>query len=360
VNVGSSGFRALGVFVRTDFLIRFSCLLLMQLIPARRGGRTQSPTTAKPNPDDAWIRGDPFAFKLLIDTFSVGHTPLCLLIYESATASRTRRRAEYKQSRRVQGVPCFLCTLRMGKLRCADRMRPRLRTCWAASFVTARLARSRSALTRPTFSLTFARSACPSCSTHHSEGSHLRQVHSLFLSYFLHADLPRRTSWNQTTIDLGEAFSGRTFFMTAVQHCALWKGAALARSLGSCGDARARTARSDTAPCFLQTFFHAFGRFVVSIINPRSEHDANPVLTRLHTFDPAAGCDAATLRPCSAPCAYEPAHSCRVFEDRVPARRRRGCQRADLGRPLLQGHVLPWQRASPTIALSLIYVDRTP
>jgi hypothetical protein len=83
-------------------------------------------------------------------------------------------------------------------------------------------------------------------------------------------------------VDLGEAFSGRSFFMTAVQHCALWKGSALARSLGSCGDTSAWTARSDAALCFLQTFSNASGRFVVSIINPRSEHDANLVLIRIH------------------------------------------------------------------------------
>jgi hypothetical protein len=99
----------------------------------------------------------------------------------------------------------------MGKLRFADRTRTRLRTCWAAPFVTARLARSRSVLTLLP-SLTLSRVLrVLRCSTHHREGSHLRQVHDLSLPSFFHADLPRRTSWNQTTIDLGEAFLGRLF-----------------------------------------------------------------------------------------------------------------------------------------------------
>jgi hypothetical protein len=68
----------------------------------------------------------------------------------------------------------------------------------------------------------------------------------------------------------------------------------------------------------------------------RSWLDANPVLARSHTFDPAAGCDAAVFRPCSGPDARLHAHSRRVFWGRVPARRRRGRQRA----PIVVGRYL--------------------
>ncbi|KAH6635095.1 glycoside hydrolase family 15 protein [Chaetomium sp. MPI-SDFR-AT-0129] len=106
--------------------------------------------------------------------------------------------------------------------------------------------------------------------------------------------------WNNTGFDLWEEVSGSSFFTVASQHRALVEGAALATSLGtSC------SACSSVAPqvlCFLQRFWSSSSGYVISNINQnngRSGKDANSILASIHTFDPAAGCDAATFQPCS-------------------------------------------------------------
>jgi hypothetical protein len=101
--------------------------------------------------------------------------------------------------------------------------------------------------------------------------------------------------------------------MTLIRHCSLWTGAALAKSLGACGDASTRTAKTDNALCSLPAFWNPSGRFVPSVINQRSGLDANPVFASIRTFDPAAGYDAVTFRPCSAPGVRRPSRLCRVL-----------------------------------------------
>ncbi|AEO64596.1 glycoside hydrolase family 15 protein [Thermothielavioides terrestris NRRL 8126] len=106
--------------------------------------------------------------------------------------------------------------------------------------------------------------------------------------------------WNNTGFDLWEEVSGSSFFTVANQHRALVEGAALATSLGtSC------SACSAVAPqilCFLQSFWSPSSGYILANINEnngRSAKDANTLLGSIHTFDPAAGCDAATFQPCS-------------------------------------------------------------
>ncbi|KAJ3529831.1 hypothetical protein NM208_g9587 [Fusarium decemcellulare] len=106
--------------------------------------------------------------------------------------------------------------------------------------------------------------------------------------------------WNQTGFDLWEEVRGSSFFTTASQYRALIEGSALAKSLGKSGDSYASIAPQ--ALCFLQTFWIPSGKYVDSNINVndgRTGKDANSILTSIHNFDPALGCDAATFQPCS-------------------------------------------------------------
>ncbi|TVY31104.1 Glucoamylase [Lachnellula hyalina] len=106
--------------------------------------------------------------------------------------------------------------------------------------------------------------------------------------------------WNNTGYDLWEEVSGSSFFTIAVQHRALVEGSALATQLGkSC------TYCDSQAPqilCFLQSFWGSSQGYILANINEnngRTGKDANTLLGSIHTFDPAAGCDASTFQPCS-------------------------------------------------------------
>ncbi|KIM43275.1 carbohydrate-binding module family 20 protein [Hebeloma cylindrosporum] len=96
--------------------------------------------------------------------------------------------------------------------------------------------------------------------------------------------------WNQTG----------SFFTTAVQHRALREGAALASKIGQTAAVSAYHAQADNILCFLQSYWNPSGSFITSNTGGgRSGKDANSALASIHTFDPAAGCDAATFQPCS-------------------------------------------------------------
>ena len=103
--------------------------------------------------------------------------------------------------------------------------------------------------------------------------------------------------WNQTGFDLWEEVNGSSFFTLAVQHRALVEANALAAQIG-----RTCTGCS-VAPqvlCFLQSFWN--GAYITANINQnngRTGKDANTLLGSIHTFDPAAACDASTFQPCS-------------------------------------------------------------
>ncbi|EIN06838.1 glucoamylase [Punctularia strigosozonata HHB-11173 SS5] len=107
-------------------------------------------------------------------------------------------------------------------------------------------------------------------------------------------------NWNQTTFDLWEEVSSSSFFTTAVQHRSMREGAALATKLGVTALASTYTSAADSLLCFLQSYWNPTGGYITANTGGgRSGKDANTVLTSIHTFDPAAGCDAVTFQPCS-------------------------------------------------------------
>ncbi|PBK75115.1 glucoamylase [Armillaria solidipes] len=108
------------------------------------------------------------------------------------------------------------------------------------------------------------------------------------------------TSWNQTGFDLWEEISSSSFFTTAVQHRSLREGATLATALGDQSLAAQYSTQADNVLCFLQSYWNPTSLFMTSNTGGgRSGKDANTALASIHTFDPAAGCDAVTFQPCS-------------------------------------------------------------
>ncbi|KAK0202042.1 glucoamylase [Desarmillaria ectypa] len=107
------------------------------------------------------------------------------------------------------------------------------------------------------------------------------------------------SSWNQTGFDLWEEVSSSSFFTTAVQHRSLREGAALATALGDTA-ATQYTTQATNILCFLQSYWNPNGLYITANTGGgRSGKDANTALASIHTFDPAAGCDAVTFQPCS-------------------------------------------------------------
>lgn len=106
--------------------------------------------------------------------------------------------------------------------------------------------------------------------------------------------------WNQTGFDLWEEVNGSSFFSVASQHRSLVEGSSLASKIGQDG-----SAYNQVAPqilCFLQTFWVSSGGYINSNINQnngRTGKDVNSILTSIHNFDAAVGCDANTFQPCS-------------------------------------------------------------
>ncbi|TFK52523.1 glucoamylase [Heliocybe sulcata] len=106
--------------------------------------------------------------------------------------------------------------------------------------------------------------------------------------------------WNQTTFDLWEEVSSSSFFTTAVQHRALREGAAFATTIGQTSSVSSYTTQANNLLCFLQSYWNPTGGYITANTGGgRSGKDANTVLASIHTYDPAAGCDAATFQPCS-------------------------------------------------------------
>ncbi|CAE6485537.1 unnamed protein product, partial [Rhizoctonia solani] len=110
-------------------------------------------------------------------------------------------------------------------------------------------------------------------------------------------------NWNNTGYDLWEEVSGSSFFTIAVQHRALRQGAAFATAQGDSTRATTYTTQAANLLCFLQSFWNPTSNFASANVNGgsvvRSGLDANTILASIHTFDPAAGCDAVTFQPCS-------------------------------------------------------------
>ncbi|KAH2454292.1 hypothetical protein KXW63_004420 [Aspergillus fumigatus] len=104
--------------------------------------------------------------------------------------------------------------------------------------------------------------------------------------------------WNHTGFDLWEEIDGSSFFTTAVQHRAMVEGSAIAQALG-----KPHAGYDAVAPeilCLLQSYWNESAIISnINVNNGRSGIDLNSVLTSIHTFDPAAGCDDSTFQPCS-------------------------------------------------------------
>ncbi|ORY64006.1 glycoside hydrolase family 15 protein [Pseudomassariella vexata] len=106
--------------------------------------------------------------------------------------------------------------------------------------------------------------------------------------------------WNQTGFDLWEEVNGSSFFTVAAQHRALVEGSNLAEALGS--SCSYCDAIAPQVLCFLQTFWSSSSGYTlanINVNNGRSAKDANVILSSIHGFDPALGCDAASFQPCS-------------------------------------------------------------
>ncbi|KAI0769925.1 glucoamylase [Fomes fomentarius] len=109
-----------------------------------------------------------------------------------------------------------------------------------------------------------------------------------------------RDNWNQSTFDLWEEINSSSFFTTAVQHRALRQGVTLANKIGQTSVVSGYTTQADNVLCFLQSYWNSDAGYITANTGGgRSGKDSNTVLTSVHTFDPAAGCDAATFQPCS-------------------------------------------------------------
>ncbi|KAF7980587.1 hypothetical protein HWV62_37342 [Athelia sp. TMB] len=125
-----------------------------------------------------------------------------------------------------------------------------------------------------------------------------------------------QNNWNQTTFDLWEEIQSSSFFTTAVQHRALRMGSALAVTINQTSVVSEYNTQADNLLCFLQaslsmllslpysftsqSYWNPSAGFITANTGGgRSGIDANTALASIHTFDPAAGCDANTFQPCS-------------------------------------------------------------
>lgn len=102
----------------------------------------------------------------------------------------------------------------------------------------------------------------------------------------------------QVGFDLWEEVDGNSFFTTASHHRSLVEGIAFAAKIGkTCNNC------ATVAPqvlCYQQTYWTSNGNYIVSNINVnngRTGKDVNSILTSIHNFDPAGGCDANTFQP---------------------------------------------------------------
>ncbi|SMR53207.1 unnamed protein product [Zymoseptoria tritici ST99CH_1E4] len=103
-------------------------------------------------------------------------------------------------------------------------------------------------------------------------------------------------NWNQSGFDLWEEVNSASFFTTAVQYRSLVEGSALASKIGkSCSNC---DSQAPQILCFLQSYWT--GSYIRSNTGGgRSGKDVNSILTSIHLFDPAVGCNANTFQPCS-------------------------------------------------------------
>ncbi|KAI0064154.1 glycoside hydrolase family 15 protein [Artomyces pyxidatus] len=107
-------------------------------------------------------------------------------------------------------------------------------------------------------------------------------------------------NWNKSTFDLWEEVNSSSFFTAAVQHRSLRAGSAFAARLQKAQQSTTYSTQANRVLCFMQSFWNPKGMYMTANTGGgRSGIDSNTVLASIHTFDPAAGCDATTFQPCS-------------------------------------------------------------
>ncbi|KAI0357455.1 glucoamylase [Trametes cingulata] len=236
-----------------------------------------SPSTSNPNYLYTWTRDSSLVFKALIDQFTTGEdTSLRTLIDEFTSAEAI-----------LQQVPNPSGTVSTGGLG-----EPKFNIDETA-FTDAwgRPQRDGPAL-RATAIITYANWLLDNGNTTYVTNT-LWPIIKLDLDYVA-------SNWNQSTFDLWEEINSSSFFTTAVQHRALREGATFANRIGQTSVVSGYTTQANNLLCFLQSYWNPTGGYITANTGGgRSGKDANTVLTSIHTFDPAAGCDAVTFQPCS-------------------------------------------------------------
>ncbi|QRV93216.1 glycoside hydrolase family 15 protein [Ceratobasidium sp. AG-Ba] len=245
---------------------------------AKSGVVIASPSTSNPDYVYAWTRDSSLVFKLLVDQYIGGRDTTLLTQIQNWVASQGRIQQVSNPSGTVStgglGEPKFNIdeTAFTGAWGRPQRDGPALR-----------------ATTMMTY------------------GSYLGATNSYTTGTiwpYVKLDLDYvANNWNNTGFDLWEEVSGSSFFTIAVQHRALRQGAAFATALGDSTRASTYTTQAANLLCFLQTFWNPTAKYASANVNGgsvvRSGLDANTILASIHTFDPAAGCSAATFQPCS-------------------------------------------------------------
>ncbi|KAH8916357.1 carbohydrate-binding module family 20 protein [Atractiella rhizophila] len=108
------------------------------------------------------------------------------------------------------------------------------------------------------------------------------------------------TYWNRTGFDLWEEVNGSSFFTIGNQFRALSQGHQFSQTMSHHNATYAPTANK--LWCFFQSFYNEDQAYAVSNINTRlarTGKDVNSILTSIHLFDAAVGCESSTWQPCS-------------------------------------------------------------
>ncbi|KAJ7758125.1 glycoside hydrolase family 15 protein [Mycena maculata] len=236
-----------------------------------------SPNTVNPDYLYSWVRDSSLVFKLIIDQFTTGaDTTLLGLIQDFITAEST-----------LQQVSNPSGTVETGGLG-----EPKFNineTAFTGAWGRLTPRKDGPAL-RSTAMITYANWLLKNTSVSNVVST-LWPVIKLDLDYVA-------ANWNQTGFDLWEELDSSSFFTTAVQHRSLREGATFATALGQ--DATTYTTQADNVLCFLQSYWDSTSGYITANTGGgRSGIDANTALASIHTFDPAAGCDASTFQPCS-------------------------------------------------------------
>ncbi|KAJ6508411.1 glycoside hydrolase family 15 protein [Mycena sanguinolenta] len=233
-----------------------------------------SPSTVNPDYLFTWVRDSSLVFKVIIDQFTTGQDTTLLGQIQNFITAETN----------LQQVSNPSGTLSTGGLG-----EPKFNVNGTAfTGAWGRPQRDGPAL-RSTSMITYANWLLKNTSTSNV-------LNTLWPAIKLDLDYVA-ANWNQTGFDLWEEIESSSFFTTAVQHRSLRQGATLATALGQ--DASTYTTQADNILCFLQSYWNPSGYITANTGGGRSGIDANTVLASIHTFDPAAGCDANTFQPCS-------------------------------------------------------------